>query len=83
MDDLVIVQFVKTSSFFIGVGGLIFGLDAVLGAHLTSAINTFLSKAIDLDKIIIGHPKRRMLIGIAFLAVSAMAFLIISTQAYR
>ncbi|MFA5157055.1 MAG: hypothetical protein WC532_06660 [Candidatus Omnitrophota bacterium] len=75
-ENLATVLLIKKVSFFIGLGGLVFGLDAVLGAHITSAISHFLSKTIDLDKFFMGHPKRRISLGIAFLIVSLMAFLV-------
>ena len=68
-----VVQFIKIASFFIGLGGLVLGIDAILGAKIIALIDTLLSKSIDLDKMIIGKRVHRLILGAVFLAVSLAA----------
>jgi len=76
-ENLAMVQLVKTVSFFIGLGGTILGFDAILGAHLISAVNHFLSKTIDLDRFIMAHPKRRIGLGVIFVVASLAALFLV------
>ncbi len=77
MDELAIVEFVKTVSFFVGFAGIIFGVDALLGARLISTLNALLSRTIDLDKMIIGNEKLRRFLGVVFIMVSVLMLLLI------
>lgn len=77
MDELGIIEFIKTVSFFLGFAGIIFGIDALLGARLILTLNALLSKTIDFDKIIIGNEKLRRFLGVVFIIVSMLMLLLI------
>jgi len=77
MDELAIVELIKTVSFFIGFAGIVFGIDALLGGRLISTLNTFLSRTIDFDKIVIGNDKLRRFFGVIFIIVSMLMLLLI------
>jgi hypothetical protein len=77
MDELGIVEFIKTVSFFVGFAGVVFGIDALLGGRLISTLNTLLSKTIDFDKLIIGNDRLRRFLGVTFIIVSMLMLLLI------
>lgn len=78
MDYAAIIYTIKAVSFFIGLLGIIFSSDALfLGGRLAIALDNFLSRSIDLDRMVIGNPRLRRLLGSVFLVISLLMIILV------
>ena len=81
MDDVALVNLVRSISIIASVVGLVAGFDLILGARIISVLRSILDKAmVNVDKAVF-TTKVRITLGVLFVVISGMmVLLVISTK---
>ncbi len=76
MDELTYIRLLRIIALIGGISGTVIGLDLVLGGRVFSVFRRILDRSFDLDKRI-ANPKTQRVLGIAFLLLALIIFLLI------
>ena len=76
MDDIIYLNLLRSVAIIASITGGLIGLDLILGARLVNFLKRILEKPYNFDKIII-NPKVKLILGIAFLVLSAIIILLL------